>query len=454
VNAPLQAALDTPPGMAAAAPAAPAAGSEAAARRVTRVGLLLSLLGVAALVVWAAWAPLDEGVPAHGSVAVDTKRKAVQHAVGGIVHSVLVGEGSVVVQGQPLLRLDDAAARANHETLRQRYLGLRAMEARLGAERDGLAEMAAHADLRLALADPLIQLQWLTQQQLLQSRRAALAAELAGLDESRAAQQAALAASRAQFDSRSTQLALLREELAHTRGLVAEGYMPRNRQLELERQVADIRAAQSELQGNITRSQRATAELTQRALQRKGEYRKEVGAQLADVLRDVQGDADKLKAARDELDRMEIRAPAAGQVVGLAVQSVGAVIQPAQKLADIVPADEALMLEVRVPPHRVDRVMQGQPVDVRFSGFAHSPQLVVQAEVKSVSADALTDPATQQTYYLARVDLTADGRAALGPRRLQPGMPVEVIFRTGQRSLLTYLLGPLTKSVAASLKEE
>lgn len=451
MNSPLQAALAAPPGI---VPPTPAAGPEAAGRRATNVGLLLSLLGVAALVVWAAWAPLDEGVPAHGSVVVDTKRKAVQHAVGGIVRSVLVGEGSVVVQGQPLLRLDDAAARASHETLRQRYLGMRAMEARLVAERDGHNEMTPHPDLRPALNDPLIRLQWLTQQQLLQSRRLALAAELAGLDESRAAQVAALAAGHAQLDSRSTQLALLREELTQARGLVAEGYLPRNRQLELERQVADTQAALSDLRGNIIRSERAAAELDQRALQRRGEYRKEVGAQLADVLRDVEGDADKLKAAREELDRMNIRAPAAGQVVGLAVQSVGAVIQPAQKLADIVPVDEALMLEVRVPPHLVDRVRQGLPVDVRFNGFAHSPQLVVQGDVKSVSADALTDPATQQSYYLARAELTAEGRASLGSRRLQPGMPVEVVFRTGERSLFTYLLGPLTRRVAASMKEE
>jgi membrane fusion protein, protease secretion system len=435
--------------------APPSADADApVAARIVHIGTLLSLLGVAALLAWAATAPLDEGVPAHGNVVVDTKHKAVQHAVGGIVRSVLVGEGSVVREGQPLLRLDDAAARANFETVRQRYLGMRAMEARLRAERDGQAEMSPHPDLRPALTDPLIQLQWATQQQLLQSRRAELAAELAGFDENRAAQQAALEASRAQLESRQSQLALLREEFDQTRGLVQEGYAPRNRQLELERLMADTHAALAELQGSITRSQRAMAELTQRALQRKGEYRKEVSTQLADLLREVGADADKLKAAREELDRMEIRAPASGQVVGLTVQSVGAVIQPAQKLADIVPTGEPLLLEARVPTNLIDRVHQGLPVDVRFSGFAHSPQLVVAGEVKSISADALLDPATQQSYYLARVGVTEAGLATLGKRQLQPGMPVEVMFRTGERSLLTYLLNPLTKRLAASMKEE
>lgn len=429
----------------------PAAPSSA---RIRRIGLALTGAGLLALLVWAALAPLDEGVPAPGSVVIDAKRKAVQHAVGGIVRTVLVGEGSMVSAGQPLLQLDDAVARANHEQLRQRYLGLRAMEARLRAEREGLPAMTPHPDLRAALQDPVIQAQWFAQQQLLQSRRAALQAELAGLQESRNAQQAAIASYQIQLDSRRSQQALLREELAQTRGLVQEGYAPRNRQLELERMVAESQAAVADLQGNVARSQAAIAELGQRALQRQSEHRKENGAEMAEVTREVQGDADKLRALREELERMEIRAPVAGQVVGLSVQSVGAVIQPAQRIADVVPADEALLLEARVPPHLIDRVKAGLPVDVRFSSFAHSPQLVVDAQVQSVSADALTDPVSQQAYYLARMAVTPEGLRTLGSRQLQPGMPVEVVFRTGERSLLTYLLHPLLKRVASSMKEE
>ncbi len=436
-------------------PAGPDDASPAdSAARITRIGLGLSALGLAAALAWAAFAPLDEGVPAAGSVVVDTKRKAVQHATGGIVRQVLVGEGSVVTEGQPLLRLDDAAARANHEAARQRYFSLRAMEARLVAERDGRAEMAPHPDLKATLSDPVVQAQWQTQLQLLRSRRTAQAAELAGIEQGRQTQQAAIDAYRAVQESRRHQLALLQDELQQTRGLVQEGYAPRNRQLELERMVAESRAALAELEGNILRSRSTIAELSQRALQRQGEYRKEVSAELADVLREVDADAEKLKAAREEFERAEIRAPAAGQVVGLAVQTLGAVVQPAQKIADVVPAGEALLLEARVPPHLIDRVREGLPVDVRFSGFAHSPQLVVDASVKSVSADALTDPVSQQSYYLARVAVTPAGRKTLGERQLQPGMPVEVVFRTGERSLVTYLLHPLVKRLSASMKEE
>ena len=147
-------------------------------------------------------------------------------------------------------------------------------------------------------------------------------------------------------------------------------------------------------------------------------------------------------------------APATGQVVGLVIQTSGGVIQAGQKLMDIVPNDEPLLLEARVQPHFIDRVQNGLPVDIRFTAFAHSPTLVVDGRVMSVSGDLLTDPQTNISYYLARVAVTPEGLKRLGKRIMQPGMPAEVIFKTGERTLFTYLMGPLTKRVAASMKEE
>lgn len=162
----------------------------------------------------------------------------------------------------------------------------------------------------------------------------------------------------------------------------------------------------------------------------------------------------KFKSVSNDLERTEIKAPAAGQVVSLAVQTVGSVVQPGQKLMDIVPEDEPLLLEAHVAPHLIDRVKSGLPVDVRFNSFAHSPQLVVEGKVVSVSADLLTEPQTGVPYYLARVQVTSEGAKTLGKRQLHPGMPVEVVFKTGERSVLTYLLHPLIKRMSASMKEE
>jgi protease secretion system membrane fusion protein len=179
-----------------------------------------------------------------------------------------------------------------------------------------------------------------------------------------------------------------------------------------------------------------------------------VETQLADVRRQALAEKEKYQAVRNDLDRTEIRSPADGQVVALMVQTVGGVVQPGQKLMDIVPGDAPLMLEAHVAPHMIDRVNVDMPVDVRFSTFANAPQLVVQGKVESISGDLLVDPQTNVSYYLARVLVTEEGKKALGKRQLHPGMPVEVIFKGGERTMLTYLLHPLTKRLAASMTEE
>ena len=432
---------------------APRASSDTHA--VARTGLLVLAIGFGGFLLWAGLAPLDEGVPTQGMVTLDTKRKTVQHLTGGIVKEVLVQEGQQVKEGEVLLRLDGAVAKANYEAVRQRYLGYRAMQSRLFAEQAGRDTISFHPDVKESIQDPLINQQVSTQQQLIQARRAALAADLQGIEESIQGLKEQLNSYQNILVQRRSQLALLTEELGNTRGMVKEGYAPRNRQLELERMVAESNAAIADLTGNSLRVSRQVAELTQRSMVRKQEYRKEIETQLADVTREVQSDAEKFVAVAADLNRMEIKSPADGQVVGLAVQTVGAVLQPGQKLLDVVPQNQTLLLEAHIPPHLIDKVQTGLSVDIRFNSFAHSPQLVVEGKVMSVSGDLLSDPQQPQfTYYLARVEVTSAGMKTLGARQMQPGMPAEIVIKTGERSLLTYLMHPLTKRMAASMKEE
>ena len=286
------------------------------------------------------------------------------------------------------------------------------------------------------------------------TRRSLLRSDLQSIEENIQGQQGLLQSYKSMLENRNNQLRLINEELGQLRGLVKEGYAPRNRQLEMERMVSDSSSAIADLQGNTVRALRAIGELRQRALSRQQEHRKEVETQLAEVSREVLSDNEKLYSVANDLERTEIKAPASGQVVGLAVQTVGGVVQPGQKLMDIVPKGAPLLLEAHVAPHLIDRVHADLPVDVRFSSFANSPQLVVNGKVVSISADLLTEPQTNVPYYLARVQVTPDGLQRLGQRQLQAGMPVEVIFKTGERSMLTYLLHPLTKRLAASMTEE
>lgn len=431
-----------------------AGGQDAEVRRPARLGMWALAIGFGGFLAWAALAPLDEGVPTDGMVTIDTKRKSVQHLSGGIVSAVLVREGQVVQEGQVLVKLDEATARANYETVRQRYLGLRAVQGRLMAEQMGLSRIEIHPDLQEAASDPQIRSQMDNQQMLFNSRRAALAADLQALQEGIAGQRALMQSFDNMLRSRQVQFNLLQEEQRNTADLVRDGYVPRNRQLELERQMAEIQTAMADLMGNTQRALRSIAELEQRRIARQQEYRQEVETQLSEVTREVQSDAERYVAVRADLDRVEIRSPAAGQVVGLAIQTVGGVVQPGQKLMDIVPEGEPLLLETRVFPHLVDKVRTGLKTDVRFTTFSHSPQLVVEGEVVSVSGDLLTDQQTGVSYYLARVQISPEGMKDLGDRRMQPGMPAQVIIKTGERSMLTYLLSPLTRRVAASMTEE
>jgi protease secretion system membrane fusion protein len=422
--------------------------------RSGRSGLGALAIGFGGFLLWAALAPLDEGVPSTGMVAIDTKRNTVQHLNGGIIQKVLVREGDEVSEGQLLVQLDSAVARANYESARQSYLGLLAMQGRLVAEKNGKPTITWAEDLKAAASDPLIQQQILNQEQLFHTRRNLLRSDLQSMEENIRGQQSTIETYKGMMASRKSQHEMLNEELGHLRELVKEGYAPRNRQLELQRSVADINTSIADMQGNILRAQSSIADLRQRMNSRKQEDQKEIETQLAEVGRQVLVDQEKYQAVKAELARMEVRSPAQGQVVGLMTQTVGGVIQSGQKLMDIVPKGAPLMLEAQVPPHLIDRVHMGMPVDARFSSFANSPQLVVQGTVDSISGDLLTDPHTNASYYLARIKVSDDGMKVLGQRQLRPGMPVEVVFLGGERSMLTYLLHPLTKRLAASMTEE
>lgn len=427
--------------------------------RVARIGLWVLGLGFGGFLLWAAFAPLDEGVPTHGTIAIDTKRKPVQHVTGGTVKEVLVREGQLVEAGQPLLRLGDSSLRADWQQVRQQYFGLRAAEGRLVAEQLGSTQIQFSADLLKAAAeDPEIARHVMVQKQLIVSRHAAITAAVSSIRESIRGLEAQIESTQRMLVERDQQRAILKEQLSGIRDLVKEAYAPRNQALELERMLSDNSSAIAELQGRQMSSRQSILELQQRILSQESENRKNIDTELATVRRDVGGLAERYTALTLQLDKTLIRSPSAGQVVGLSVQTVGAVVAPGQKIMDIVPEDESLLLESKIPPHLIDRVASGDPVDVRFTAFAHSPQLVVGGKILSISQDVLSDPQPVPgqipSYYLARVAITPDGLAKLGTRRMQPGMQAEVIIRTGERTMLTYLLHPLIKRVAASMKEE
>lgn len=450
-------ALDAKPLAAKAAAAGPVIDLEphADTRPVTRMGFWVLIVGFGLFLAWAAYAPLDEGVAAPATVAVETRSKAVQHMIGGVVEKVQVREGATVKQGDVLIVLDEATARASHEMVQQTYLAQRAMEGRLLAEASRAKAISFHPDL-LNSSNPQAAQHMQIQQQLFASRRASQQAEIAAANQTIAGLEGQVAGMRQVLQNRKAQAELLARQAAEVKALANDGFAPRNQALILEQQQAELRGSLADIETNVQRSLSAIAETRLRIAQREQDFMKEVSERLADLQREVDANHQRLLAITQDLERMQIRAPVSGQVLGLAVNGPGAVVTPGQKLLDIVPQGEPLLLDARIPTHVIDRIKVGDTTEVRFTSFADAPHLVVIGKLVSLSADAVVEhlPTGSASYFLGRVQLTEEGRKALGHRALQPGMVAEILIKTGERSLLTYLLHPLTKRIAAAMTEE
>ncbi|KIQ01038.1 MULTISPECIES: HlyD family type I secretion periplasmic adaptor subunit [Pseudomonas] len=422
-------------------------------RRYSRMGGWLLAVGFGGFLLWAGLAPLDKGVAVSGNVVVAGNRQAVQHPSGGVVQSLLVRDGDQVEAGQVLIRMDATQIRAQRESLFVQHLGAVASSARLEAERDGLAAIAFPPAIASA-DDPRVDSTLALQRQLLASRRAALRLELDGLQESIAGSQAVLEGLRAAKAHKDEQRSSMQAQLKGLRELAREGYVARNRLLENERLYAQLNGDISEDLGNIGRTQRQILELRLRAAQRGEEYQQDVRQQLADSRLKVEELGSRLSAADFELAHSEVRAPAAGTVVGLDVFTEGGVISPGQMLMEIVPQDAPLLVDARAPVELVDKLQPGLDVELLFVAFNQSRTPRVNGKVTLVSADRLLDEKTDQPYYRLRVQVDEDGLRQLQGQQIRPGMPVEAFVRTGERSLLNYLFKPLTDRTHMALVEE
>lgn len=423
-------------------------------RSPARLGFWVLVVGFGLFLAWAAWAPLDEGVPAPATVAVESRRTTIQHLQGGVVKAVHVRDGDEVAVGDLLIELDDAATRAAREAVRQNYLGQRALESRLLAELGGARAIAFHPDL-LASTDPQAAQHMAVQRQLFDARRTANDAEISALAQSIAGLESQIAGVQQTLRDRHAQQALLAEQQAAVRRLSDEGFAPRNQALQLEQAQAQLRASNATLETDLLRLRSAVAESRLRLAALRQQYTKEASAQLADVQREVRANQERLVAVEQELARMRITSPAAGQVMGLAIRNPGGIVQHGQPLMDILPRGVPLVLDARIPPHVIDGVAPGQEVEVRFQAFAATPHLVVLGRLVAVSGDVLSQetPVGPQPYYAGRVELTPEGMSALAGRTVQPGMAAEVLIRTGERSMLAYLLGPLVRRVSVAMTE-
>jgi HlyD family type I secretion membrane fusion protein len=418
-----------------------------------RRGLRWLILGFGGFLLWATLAPIDEGVPANGVLAVDSKRKRIDHLAGGLVEKILVKEGQRVKAGEDLVLLNEVQGKAALNATLSQWRIATATVARLEAERDGQRKIAYPAELT-ADKDPEVRSAIRAQNDLFASRRSALDGELRIIRESARGLEGQLASLDKLKAGREKQIALFTEQLNKFQQLNRQGFVSQNQLLDIERQLAEIQSKQGEDLSNIGGINARLAEFRMRDQQRLMEFRREVETLLAEAQKELATQAERLTSLRDSYSRLAIRAPVAGTVVDVAVSTVGGVVKPGDRIMDIVPEGEDLVVEAQLPPQYIDRVHAGLPADVHFDAYvslANRP--VLAGELQVVSADVMTDPRSGVQFYTMRVTIPAAETGKVKNLKLFPGMQCTVMVKTGERSFLNYLLRPILRRFTTALSE-
>lgn len=413
------------------------------------------LAGFGGFILWAILAPLDAGVVANATVNVTDNRKTIQHLTGGSVGAILVREGDLVQRNQPLIELDATRAIAEQGMVSAQYIVVSTVKSRLQAERDGATQVEFDPELLSRFAgDPRLDASVALQQRLFATRRAALSGEAEILRENIHGAEEQLKGLRQVQHSRSAQIRLLNQELDGVRSLAAEGYVTRNRMLELERNAAELSASLAQNIADTGRTRNQIAELKLRILQLEQNYQQEVQSQLSDMQKEAAALADRLRALDYEVSNTVIRSPIDGVVLGLSASTIGGVIQAGSRIMDVVPANEPLQVDAMVPVQAIDKMQPGLPVDIAFPAFNHAQTPNIPGRVLTISADRLIDETNKQPYYLAEIEVTTDGMDKLGSNRIRPGMPATVTIKTGERNLMSYLMKPMLDRIDGAFKEQ
>lgn len=410
--------------------ASPPAQDDDSGRNEIRAGVIALLVFFVGFGGWAAFAPLDAAVVAPGVVVVSGNRQTVQHRDGGVVSRIAVEEGSRVEEGQILIELGAPELVAQERALLSQVVDLQMQRARLTAEQRGVTtlerppEWAAFSPDDRAVADAAYE----------RNRR-----EFGRRSGAWSEFDARIAGYRGEIASINRQENLLQEELSGMRELAAEQLVPMTRVRALERSLAELQGRRAELTAMIATTQQ----------ERYQELRR-VDARLAEL-------TPQLAGARQQLELTRLRAPVSGTVVGLSVHTVGGVVSPGQRVLDIVPDGQELIVEAQVRPEDADDLTVGQTTEVRITAFGGRNLPIVRGQVRQVSADRFTDERTGHGYFLTQVAVSPQELERLtdaGGRRLRAGLPAQVIVPTRQRTALQYLLEPLNQTLWRSLREE
>jgi HlyD family secretion protein len=418
--------------------------------------LYAGLAGVIVLAVglggWAITTEIAGAVIASGSVVVDSSVKKVQHPTGGVVGQLHVRDGDQVKAGDIVVRLDDTVTRANAAVMAKSLDELRARQARLQAELNDLREIGFPAEVLDRSSDATVSRVLAGEQRLFESRRAARAGQKSQLAERIGQLEEQQRGLDEQVGAKKLEIDLIQRELESVRILWRQNLVQLSRLTTLERDYARLRGERGALLSSIAQVKGKVTETELQILQIDQDLRSEVGKDLGEVRAKISELVEKQVAAEDQLKRVDLVAPQDGTVHQLAVHTIGGVINAGEPVMLIVPK-ERLIIEVKVAPNDIDQIRIGQSAILRLSAFNQRTTPELNGEVDRISADVVQEQKSSTSFYTARITFSDNELARLNGFALVPGMPVEAFLQTGARTVMSFLLKPLSDQIAKAWRE-
>lgn len=424
-----------------------------AVRHYLRLSYGLIVVLIFGLGGWAIATEISGAIVASGQLVVESNVKKVQHPTGGVVGSIEVEEGQRVRAGDVLLRLDATAARANLSIVENALDQLAAREARLLAERDGQPQIGPVQHFRDRAQDEAAAALTRSEQHLFSLRKSARDGQVSQLLERVLQLDAEIAGQTEQRQAKVREIELIQSELIGLQTLYRKNLTPLSRVTALERDAARLAGEHGLLTSSIASARGKINEINLQILQIDQQMRTDVARELRDTQDKAAELIERQVAAKDQLQRIDLRAPQDGIVHDLSVFTVGGVIKPGETVMTIVPNTDALAVDLRIAPKDISHIHAGQPVTLRLSAFSQRTTPEVEGILVRIGADLTVEQRSGASFYTARIRLAPGTINRLEGRELIPGMPVEAFIKTGDRSVMSYLTKPLTDELRRAFRE-
>lgn len=423
-------------------------------KKPAAVGYVTILLTFFGLGGWSASAPLDSAVVANGVVAVDNNRKTVQHYEGGIVREILVAEGQKVKEGEILFRLDPTQAQANLSMVSNQYRSTLAQEARLDAERDGKDEIAFPDEVLKAASEPLVAREIADQREQFEERKASLLGQIDILNSQVEQLKSEIGGLELEQQAAKSQIGYVQDQLADYQGLLDKKLIQKSAVVQLQREKANLEGIIGRSTAEIAKARSSMSEAELQKSQIKRKFLEDVNAQIVEVRQRAADLRQKIVVASDVFNRLVVKAPRSGTVQNLKVFTIGAVVRAGEPLLDIVPDNEALIIQAQVSPIDVDNVKTGMRAEVRLPSFTAKNLPSMFGEIRSISGDRLVNEQRGDSYFLALVEVDPSTLPEAVAQELKPGIPASVLIPTGERTVLEYIIDPFLDRMHGALREE